>query len=373
MILAATTSRQTKGQGLGAVFPRNFRGRGLRGRGFTVLEVMLAMGVFVIGFVAVLTLFPAAIALQKQTMDDLEVQRAVRDATNLLRGRPWEMSDIRSASGWPAIGSGQIDNLHRLYAPLSYNLAVNWSVMDRSFPRQPIAGGVSPGLNYRAIDGSDARYYWVPLIKRTKIDDVAGPDDWIVYLMVLRRDVSPAEANAASGGTPRVRYDANQPGLYRMRHVVANAPEGVTGVTRDPDFVPTLMRRHLMPWPTSTNPTQRLNRMTFQQAGSNLIDASDTSDGRAGLLIKGGDLVLASNGVVYRVTAAHDGGDWIMVSPDIVPDQVVPNQTFAQGLPTEIWFAPPPSRLDEASGNYRVDTSAPSPLVRVEVVKGAIR
>lgn len=325
---------------------------------------MLAMGVFVIGFVAVLTLFPAAISLQKQTMDDLEIQRAVRDATNLLQARPWEFG--------PATRKGTLlhelpsatssDDLRRLYPLLGEDLTVKWSVVDRSFPRQPMSAGLSPGKTYRALDGSDARYFWVPLIKRTKPDNAPDlrPQDWIVYLLLLRREAEPADAYVHK------RYDGNEPTKWRNKAQSANA-------TDDPAFVPTVMRKALQ-WDAALDQDDRINRLTFADKGSNLIAAGNAADGREGLLIKGGDQVLASNGVVYHVTAAHEGGDWIMVTPDVVPDDVAPvtTATYAQRLPSEIWFAPPPSR-DDGAGNYRVDTSAPSPLVRVEVVKGAIR
>jgi hypothetical protein len=59
-----------------------------------------------------------------------------------------------------------------------------------------------------------------------------------------------------------------------------------------------------------------------------------------------------------------------MVTPaPIMLDGIVPG---AAVLPTEIWFAPPPS-LREENGTYKVDAARPSPLAWVSVIEGAVR
>ena len=59
---------------------------------------MLAMGIFVIGFVAVASIFPAAAILQKATVEDAVSQQFVRSATALLEGRQLSTTDLDSGT-----------------------------------------------------------------------------------------------------------------------------------------------------------------------------------------------------------------------------------------------------------------------------------
>jgi len=349
------------------------------GRGFTVLEIMLAMGVFVVGFVAVLTLFPAAIVLQKQTVQDLEVQRVVQDATALLRARPWtawrippnnigtlrqEITDANLYLLYPLLNDAELTD------PLNGN-GVLWSPVDRSFPRQTgsWSSPQAPSYNVRHLDGREARYFWVPLVKRLKVNaDNPTAEDWTLFLCILRQEEHPVYCDPPTSTNWNIRYDGAR-AMNQFTTSNLNNPAS--------EFVPRLLRQTLQ-WP-ATPPTP-VTRFYFAPAGANRVNPADAMDGVAGFLVKSGDMVLGSNGVVYRVVATDDAdgdgvvdadeGEWIMVSPEITGDGVVPGVT--PPLPQEIWFAPPPSRRT-STGQYKVDTTKGSPLVRVEVVKGAIR
>ncbi|MCC7203717.1 MAG: hypothetical protein IT441_01445, partial [Phycisphaeraceae bacterium] len=62
--------------------------------GFTVLEVMLAMGIFVVGFAAVVSLLPAAITLQRQAVEDVTADQVARQAEATLRARPMTVTEL---------------------------------------------------------------------------------------------------------------------------------------------------------------------------------------------------------------------------------------------------------------------------------------
>src|SRR5688572_8239180 len=56
-----------------------------RARAFTLMEVLIAIGIFAIGMVAVAAVFPTAIFLQKQTITDATSQQVARNAAAVLQ------------------------------------------------------------------------------------------------------------------------------------------------------------------------------------------------------------------------------------------------------------------------------------------------
>lgn len=54
--------------------------RAFRGRGFTLAEVLISIGIFAIGMIAVASLFPVGALLQKQTADDILGKQASTNA-----------------------------------------------------------------------------------------------------------------------------------------------------------------------------------------------------------------------------------------------------------------------------------------------------
>ena len=77
-------------------------------RGFTLLEVLMAMGVFAIGFVFIAAIFPVAALLQKEAVDTINGQQASRNTQAVLQSIPVLATTDLTASHLtaPIMGTG---------------------------------------------------------------------------------------------------------------------------------------------------------------------------------------------------------------------------------------------------------------------------
>jgi type II secretory pathway pseudopilin PulG len=142
---------------------------------FTVLEVLIAMGIFAVGFAAVAAIFPTAILLQKQTVDDVLGQQVARNAQALLEARGLSCDDLNTAG----INSNWATD-QRVYPLPAAMLGTGgaWTLSDRSYPSTTFP--------------VDARkLYWVPLVRNRKPEPVLAnidPAEVVVYVFVLQRE-----------------------------------------------------------------------------------------------------------------------------------------------------------------------------------------
>ena len=264
--------------------------------GFTLLEVMMAMAIFVIGFTMVMTLFPAALLLQKRTVDEVRSRHAERNAQALLQARPFDHNTL-----WPLMDAAysfwQTDQ--QVY-PLPPAMLALWTIEDRSYP----------------VDIADPfarRFYWVPLIrdKNPTPGTTSSECDWETFVFVLRRGEGLSYPKPV---TPM--YWANQ---------------------SDPDAIPGVWRVDLA---GSTNNTVSFNN----------------DDGFGRPLVRIGDWILDSNGVIYRVTDV----DLTAIPDNVTLDgKVIP--TGNPGAPTHIWIGRPSTN------------GGPSPTHRIFVVPNAVQ
>lgn len=218
------------------------------GGGFTLSEVLVAMAIFLVGFIAVASLFPAAAYIQKQTVDDIEVEYFEESVRSMLSAMKFRQSDLETIAGIDTDGL-----VHALeYAPVgSTNLGFGslanprwWSLRDRSHM----------SINETAEESS---LYFVPMVRD------ANPEvdvfEWQVFAFIVQR---------RPGASFPVTSGANY---------------------NDPDPVPNV-----------------LSKGASAAAGSSTITL--TNDAGGGDFIHNiGDYLLDNNGFIYRVTDADAG------------------------------------------------------------------
>ena len=142
-----------------------------RRTGFALIEVLIAMGIFTIGFISIAAPLLVAVRMQSNTIDEVQVRQVTRSAEAFLRGMDFKEAAIANEllhpSNPPSITSfdtdGKLKPFPGQYLP---------SVADRSYPT------TQPLIDQR-------RYYWT--LKIRDDDPTIGVYDFHVYLIVSRR------------------------------------------------------------------------------------------------------------------------------------------------------------------------------------------
>lgn len=264
-------------------------------RGFTLMEVLISLGIFAIGMVAVAAIFPAAALLQKQTVNDVGGQQATRSAEAILQGKTLDNAILDPGTPVGLSATPFDPDAFRVFALSEINnggvpYLDRWPLSNRSFP------SVTPDVLARD-------FYWVPLVRRN--DFIPERAAWDVFVFVLKREED----------TDYKRDDANAPPTADWANYddgqVAGPAWLVPGVARVPVTVPSAGG-------------SRFNFDNHQFAA--------TSAGKADQ-VRVGDQILADNGVIFRVSKADDTG--CEVSGAILGD----DQTGR--LPESIWYGRP--------------------------------
>jgi prepilin-type N-terminal cleavage/methylation domain-containing protein len=273
----------------------DMRPRPLRQSGFTLMEVLIAIGILAIGLVAVAAIFPPAILLQREAFNESIHQQYIRSAEATLQAnqlsaaRLLEYTDVTVP---PAVA----DRVHALSQVPGEAGAGSYieefSILDRSFPT---------AVN----DPSLREAFWVPLFARGPLaNDYIN--DWRLYVFIL---------------VPRRGDVFLQPTTAAQAQFYAN-PE-------DPVYVPKVVFQELH---AAINRPGGGARLVFPDPGGN-----------PGINV--GDQVVGDNGVIYRVqdlgvTTTTPSRDFIDVNPGI--------RNFDNGLDVDaIWYA----RLPDAGSN----------------------
>ncbi|NBC10111.1 MAG: prepilin-type N-terminal cleavage/methylation domain-containing protein [Planctomycetes bacterium] len=132
-------------------------------RGFTLMEVLVAIGIFAIGLIAVASIFPVAILLQKQTVEEVEATHFGENAKAIVAARGFVASD------WSSIANSGAGVVSKMEGMNPDDPMDDWSLADRS---------------YNTLEPTDERrVFWVPLCYDS---DASGDNAWQVFVFVVR-------------------------------------------------------------------------------------------------------------------------------------------------------------------------------------------
>ncbi len=172
--------------------------RGVRRWAFTMLEIVIAMAIFAIGFVAVAAIFPVAVTLQKQTMQDVDAQQVARNAEAILRSL-FPTTQIESASPSGLAGSD----------PYWIDTHATWldgvRPLPFSDPPRNVMGDNASGplltVNTRSYPAAEAvlanrSIFWVPMARRRPGASVQW--DFFVFVLAKNRGQVSGEWDTAS-------------------------------------------------------------------------------------------------------------------------------------------------------------------------------
>jgi prepilin-type N-terminal cleavage/methylation domain-containing protein len=250
-------------------------------QGFTLLEVLLAMGIFVIAFSMVFAMLPASILMQKQTIDELRSRQLIENIKAIAQVNQLYVGDFSSVVDVNEIPS----------------TAIKWSINDRSSPAQ---------LNLEAdkVELAGRRFFWVPLYRNGNTPGENDPSKYGLFVFVMRRGEGKTydPTDAVTGGTPSPWDNGTL--------TVAYSSEDDT-------------------WNEKTIPK------VCKMVATRLSDGTGFSIDNDPVIIGIGDWVLDNNGNFYQVIGYGDDDE----TPDeLIIDGVVPN--FPNTVDA-LWFAPP--------------------------------
>jgi len=148
--------------------------------GFSLIEVLVAIGVFAIGMVAVASIFPVAILLQKQTVEQLEADHFARNARALVAARGF------TSATWDSVENDDAGSGPDAVAPLPDDALADWSLADRSYDTLE--------------DPTNREVFWVPLVYDA--DPANDAYAWRVYVFVVRAEEGKTYTKVAADANP---------------------------------------------------------------------------------------------------------------------------------------------------------------------------
>lgn len=216
-------------------------------KAFTLVEVMIAIGVFALGMVAVAALFPTAILMQQRMTQDVEAGFVANNAKAMMLADKFTYNK----PSLPITETGDLDGLggtNDVQAVPSSLLGSTgkWSPANRAYLGNFYADEFAP-------------YYWVPLVQNATGD--ANDPDWRVFAFVIRPDARDRAAGS---------YD-----------------QTTTANDSDPDTIPKVKSYSI----SNVTVDFRNRRTTFNTNAP----------------VGGGDYILTNTGIIYQVLSKEKG------------------------------------------------------------------
>jgi type II secretory pathway pseudopilin PulG len=194
--------------------------------GFTLVEILISLGIFLIGMTAIVSLFPAAAIIQRETTQEVIAGMAAESAKSIINANQLTYEP----PGSPDYGTGDLDGHHLIpgYAstdaiPLRIVMnSTSANSFDNRFPftiRSYPTGLVdtTAGNGFDAIKACDM--HWVPFLQ-----DLAGNPsnpNWVMRLFILEHDSRGDYTGGINTNDPN-----NFPKIYSV---------GVSGIGSSPD------------------------------------------------------------------------------------------------------------------------------------------
>lgn len=151
-------------------------------RGFTLVEVLIAIGVFALGMVAVAAIFPTAMLIQQRTTHDVEAEFVTNNAKALLKADPFTYTYNAGTEnqGGDLAGMAASNDVQALPSSLIGSSSGKWTAANRSYLAD-------------LYSDNRASYYWIPLVQNST--GLPEEPNWRVYAFIVRAD----ERDAAEG------------------------------------------------------------------------------------------------------------------------------------------------------------------------------
>ncbi len=203
------------------------RAPGLRGTsraGFTLMETLIAIAIFMISLVAIAALFPVGFTLQRYALGDAATHAVAGTAPALIRKEGLTASELLTMTQ-PTTAVQD-----------SRDFATQWSRNDRTYP------GTTPQ--------SRRTVYWYPLLQM-KGDDPQRGSNWVAYVLIFQREHNDPENWMYSGSDPRpaqevnvaaeyqgdnqIRIQLQEAGQVRTGEVLLDSGGGIRRARADPD------------------------------------------------------------------------------------------------------------------------------------------